>query len=875
MGKLSFEDAFNALTDNKPFPWLRKLYEHWLAKGLFPSLCNIPTGLGKTSVVAVWLIALANHPDKQPRRLVYVVNRRTVVDQTTSEVEKLRLKLRAAGLFEPLTQLCAIPLHDDEPPLAISTLRGQFADNREWSADPARPAVIVGTVDMIGSRLLFGGYGVGFKAKPLHAGFLAQDALLVHDEAHLEPPFQTLIEAIRDEQQRRGEFRRFRVLALSATSRGQEEPLELTDEEKNPPDEIPDPPRSPTHVAWRRLKARKKIVLHPLEDHKKLADTIAALALKHKDSGRAVLVFTRKVDDVEKIVNQLPKGSAQQLTGTLRGLERDRLAKDDPIFARFLPLANRSPGVGLREGTVYLVCTSAGEVGVNISGDHLVCDLSTFDSMAQRFGRVNRFGDRADTRIDIVYPKEFDEEDKLELRLGKTLDLLTQLNGDGSPKALGNLDADARLAAFAPSPTILPVSDILFDAWALTTIRGKLPGRPPVEPYLHGTSGWEPPETHVAWRDEVGLITDALLGTYKPEDLLEDYPLKPHELLRDNSSRVFDRLKKLKAAEDTPVWVVADDEAVSIATLGELIAAGRDDLGYKTVLLPPSAGGLENGMLASESQTANDVADEWRDEKGNQRRVRVWDDDPQFGEKTKDMRLIRPPLDTKPPADDDEDDRSTGRRFWHWYESPKAGDGDGSRSNKKPVLWQVHTDDVVKNTAGFLAALPLSDDLKRAVTFAARWHDLGKKRELWQRSIGHHLPKNPKPDDWLGKSGGKMKPRELTDYRHEFGSLLDVLDPAQPHLAEFQTMSDEMKDVVLHLIAVHHGFGRPHFPRPYAFDPNANGQDVAKLTAEVPQRFARLQRRYGRWGLAYLESLLRAADWAASAKPSAFAEEKQ
>jgi CRISPR-associated endonuclease/helicase Cas3 len=298
MDTIDFENAFHTLTGNKPFSWLRKLYEDWLVKGGFPSSCNIPTGLGKTSVVAVWLIALANHPDKMPRRLVYVVNRRTVVDQTTNEVEKLRANLAATGLFDKLRPLCAIPLQDDESPLAISTLRGQFADNREWSADPARPAVIVGTVDMIGSRLLFSGYGVGFKGKPLHAGFLGQDVLLVHDEAHLEPAFQELIETIQQEKRERERagqlpWRKLQVMALTATSRNEDstsnDNFELTEAERNAPTEIPDPPTEPLHVAWRRLKARKTIYFLPVEDEKKeLADAISRLALsgKFKDSGQ-------------------------------------------------------------------------------------------------------------------------------------------------------------------------------------------------------------------------------------------------------------------------------------------------------------------------------------------------------------------------------------------------------------------------------------------------------------------------------------------------------------------------------------------------------------------------------------------------------------
>ena len=84
-----------------------------------------------------------------------------------------------------------------------------------------------------------------------------------------------------------------------------------------------------------------------------------------------------------------------------------------------------------------------------------------------------------------------------------------------------------------------------------------------------------------------------------------------------------------------------------------------------------------------------------------------------------------------------------------------------------------------------------------------------------------------------------------------------------------------MKDLVLHLIAAHHGRGRPHFTSDEAFDPDAQSAVADTLAIEIPRRFARLQRTYGRWGLAYLESLLRAADWTASANPSAYVAESE
>jgi CRISPR-associated endonuclease/helicase Cas3 len=853
-GPLQFDDIFDALTGNSPFPWQRELYRRFIA-GDFPESCNLPTGLGKTSVIPIWMIALSVNPAGVPRRLAYVVNRRTVVDQATREAEQMRNALAVNPELHAVTDtLRLLAARSSDVPLAISTLRGQFADNAEWRDDPARPGVIVGTVDMIGSRLLFSGYGRGFKSRPLHAGFLGQDTLLVHDEAHLEPAFQELITAIESEQQRCGEFRRFRVMALSATSRGDGGEFGLTDADMED-DEV-----------RRRIKAKKGISFHPVDDEKGTADKVAELAQEHKASGQAILVFLRKLEDVEKVADKLDKGNphkVQRLTGTLRGLERDALAKDDVIFARFMP----KPAVTPQQGTVYLICTSAGEVGVNISADHMICDLTPFDSMAQRLGRVNRFGDGA-ARIDIVHPMTFDEKDKLCEARQKTLELLRKLphkedGHDASPATLGDLPVADRQAAFTPPPVILPTSDILFDAWALTSIRQKLPGRPPVADWLHGVAEWEPAETRVAWREEVERLTGELLEKYKPEDLLEDYPLKPHELLRDRTVRVFDHLETMAArCPELSAWLIESDGAVRVLSLHELVAKDRQkkpvvSLADCTVVLSPAVGSLKKGMLNGgadfdEAQRQSyDVSDQWRDENETRRRCRVWDND----EPPKGMRLVRT-IDTRPDAEDelDEGQQTSRRRYWRWYVQPRSADDDGSRAAMEPQKLQPHLSSA-ERFANALVAKLVSGPEAAAVVLAAKRHDIGKDRAIWQRSIGNR----DYPEQVLAKSGGKVRPIEITGYRHEFGSLIDVArDP------EFRRLTFEVQDLVLHLIAAHHGRARPHFPTDEVFDPKHSEDDSAVTAREVPRRFARLQRRYGRWGLAYIESLVRAADVLAS-----------
>ncbi|HZL16789.1 MAG TPA: type I-U CRISPR-associated helicase/endonuclease Cas3 [Polyangia bacterium] len=834
-----FPTAFEQLTGKSPFPWQRALYEELLTGNIPPS-CDLPTGLGKTSVIAIWLLArVAGAP--LPRRLVYVVNRRTVVDQTTDEVLRLRENSARAGIEETL---------------AVSTLRGQMADNRAWSADPSQNAVICGTVDMIGSRLLFGGYRIGFRSRPLHAGFLGQDAFLVHDEAHLEPAFQQLLEGIQLEQKRAGDPWPLRVMELTATSRSSaEDSFRLSGADRDHP------------IVAQRLRATKKLTLH-VTGERTLPPNVAAQALAFRDSGLAVLLYLRTIDALTSVVSLLRRAGVevQQLTGTMRGYERDRLVEHDPVFARFLP-DSRSQRTA---GTVYLACTSAGEVGVNLSGDHLVCDLTTFDSMAQRFGRVNRFGERSDTELHLFHPpvEELDPEDPVEERRLRTLRLLQAMGADASPAALGALDAVARRDAFAPEPRILAATDILFDSWAMTTIPAPVPGRPDVAPYLHGVAEWEPPTAQVAWRSEVSWASRDLLKDRKyAQELLDDYPLKPHELLADRTSRIIDALVAIaeeRSDSALPIWIVSDSGRVRPSALPDVLGGDRKrlerDLNNCTLLLSPEYCGPVDGMLTAESGdkagATGDVADEWFDADGRRMRQRVRDGGP----RPAGMRLVRSVslVDLEDEAVSDDEEAEKGPARWDWYERPRGADTDGSRSATRPVLLDVHGVDVEREAKKIVERLTLAPELKRAVVTAAKLHDIGKSRRVWQRSIG-----NMDRTRLLAKSGSSFRSLEITGYRHELGSILDA-----ERSELLRATGDEERDLILHLIAAHHGRARPHFPDDELFDPEAHDVDLREVGARVATRFAKLQERFGRWGLAYLESLVRAADYAASANPS-------
>ena len=209
-----------------------------------------------------------------------------MVDQATNVAMKLRESVDHDKDLKEALSLCGRSL-------PISTLRGQYVDNKEWLDDPASPAIIIGTVDMIGSRLLFEGYGTSRKMRPYHAGLLGADTLVVLDEAHLVPPFEKLLETIANgceafgphDESLRNLVPPFKLMSLSATGRATGDgSFRLQDADLKHP------------VVRLRLDAPKRLTVQPLAEGTKLAYALAEQAWKLADNGATavrIIVYLR------------------------------------------------------------------------------------------------------------------------------------------------------------------------------------------------------------------------------------------------------------------------------------------------------------------------------------------------------------------------------------------------------------------------------------------------------------------------------------------------------------------------------------------------------------------------------------------------------
>jgi CRISPR-associated endonuclease/helicase Cas3 len=924
-----------------PFPWQQSLARQVLA-GDWPDAIDVPTGLGKTWAidVAVLSMASASLQDERacPRRIFFVVDRRTIVDEAYEHARTLVTKLLqpehevTARVAEALRWLTG----GEGSPLEAVRMRGGVSWADRWVWRPDQPCVVACTVDQIGSRLLFRGYGVSSRMRPVDAALTGAGALVLLDEAHLAEPFRDTLGAVTREG---GLLPGLRIITLSATQDSLGRTLDFDVAAHLEDDE-----------AARRLRASKRLAVIKADAPKlmqRLADAAKAM-VKRGDVDR-LLVVCNTVATARGVFDRIPDAIDKGLlTGRSRPLEREWVA------ARWMERFRRGTE---NEVPTVLVATQTVEVGVNLDADALVTQECALDALIQRLGRVNRFGAhtgyavvvRTD-REDPVYGDAAPATTRLLLGAWGAPELATTADIAGDTARWRDVSPVALRWALAESPPrndLIPqrghaplVDSSLFDWWSHTE---PVPSPdPPVAPYLHGLSASQG-TVSVAWRRTVADRLDIPLSAQECVDVpiggfrrwwtdAEDADVTDVEGATDENPSTGGS----PAASRATVWRVRGPQEFEKVRLDQLRAGD-------TVVVAAERGGLDAwGWAPSLTSEVLDIAD--LPLRRGRRLLRIGLDTlrPLLGAvgvvDEKVLRAIESVGSDLHPDSEIPVNESAARlagtlvdslaataretpyadafhalasdltgssvRLWNARNADTNGwvpvltvpgrkttteadlsaidDGTtfGSTSTGVTVKLDDHLDAVGRRAEAFAENIGLPTTLVTAAGLAGRWHDLGKLDPRFQRMLtlaaGDLWSEPPEP---LAKSGlhpgsrtGRRLQRESgypPGMRHEALSARLVAGrlavDGLPH-----EHGDVDADLVIHLVAAHHGRARPFTgsvtgnssERIRWSDGNAVTEADPPLAEDLdqPARFERLQRKYGRWSLAMLETIVRLAD---------------
>jgi CRISPR-associated endonuclease/helicase Cas3 len=270
-------------------------------------------------------------------------------------------------------------------------------------------------------------------------------------------------------------------------------------------------------------------------------------------------------------------------------------------------------------------------------------------------------------------------------------------------------------------------------------------------------------------------------------------------------------------------------------------------LAGETILIDVRLGGLRAGLLADDSDQASDVTAQRWEETGQPVvpiRIRRTADprDASDAEWRQEVRIAFAYSD-----DGDEVEWLVVDSLVRAPAESEEGRSVTARRDQKLDEHEVWTERAAHRLASRLDLLPRYSEM---LALAARLHDEGKRAKRWQQAF--HAP----GDAVYAKTRSRPNIHLLAGYRHELGSL-----PRAERDPRVQALDDDLRDLCLHLIAAHHGHARPLLRTDGAEEPPSKMEARAQ---EIALRFTRLEKRWGPWGLAWWEALLRAADQQAS-----------
>jgi CRISPR-associated endonuclease/helicase Cas3 len=896
-----FSEFYRAVNGGRaPLPWQARLADTVVDRG-WPAEIGVPTGLGKTACIdiAVWALAHSSSAgSRAPTRVWYVVNRRLLVDAGWEHARHLAGLLADPGRLASADRdavdsvagaLASIQAFGGEAgPLHVARLRGG-ADLGARSPDPSQPCLFLATVPMFASRWMFRGYGSSTSMRPIDAAHAGIDSLVLLDEAHLARPLLRLAaEASKcdpgDPTAVVGTARCRPVLvALTATGEAVGSRFDLDDEDRVNP------------VVAQRLQAAKRG--HLVETSaKQLADTMASHALALVDEPRqACVVFANSPSTARRISDRLEAARRKSgrdvevlvVTGRVRDREGDRLR------ARLLhPAMGVGAGRERRGGRpLIVVATQTLEVGADVDFHHLVTETAGVRSLVQRLGRVNRLGTRPSASCLICHPVDgktspvYGEEPA---QVWSTLRAMAEAEGAGpldlSPGNVSSLlgpprDAPPRVAELLPAH--------LWE-WAKTTTVAS--DEAPVELFFDGLE--RTGEVALVWRAHRPADGLRLVPAVVASEAV-DVPVSEARSVLDG--RDVRRLAGDRASLETV--------AASALRPGDVVVLAPADGLYDELGWNPSAGepvldvsplrsgvlllseavldNLSPGVVASAGPSLHALLEPPLDDE--------LDDAGPLGDLLGLLRSSTPhpwldvaerqafldglgtvvarPVDDVPSVAPRPSDR-------RWATVAVRADAfeELSFTASSHVL-SDHLGAVGEVAARIAVQLGLAAPLVDAVRLAGEWHDLGKRDPRFQRWLDPDA-ESPAP---LGKSRLDRTQMERARVaagwprggRHELLSSRLVSAWLQEAVVDCDT------ELVLHLVASHHGFGRPLVrvvddPAPTRLVAAIDGRhvtvsgDLGMPDWSQPQRFRHCCERYGVWGLALLEAIVRQADHAAS-----------
>lgn len=622
-------DAFHeAVHDRPPFSWQSRLLRQIVESKEWPHALDLPTGAGKTTCIDIAVFALAldaaNAPAARwcPRRIAMVVDRRIVVDQVAGRGRKLVRALGGARIDQPILRdvsaalalLCGGEDGEAEPPLGVYTLRGGVPKDDGWARTPDQPLIIASTVDQLGSRLLIQGYGVSSRMRPIQAGLLANDTLILLDEAHLSQPFKQTLEAIGRLRTRFVDNRlprRFQFAFLSATP-GDADPSRFT----LTPDEM-----APSSALGLRLGAEKPTRIQRVSGRNELATRVTDETKALLDKHNVVAAVVNRVATALAVFGMLRKGLGESadvvlLTGRMRPLDRDDVL--DKYQSRVAAeLRQRRAD----ERKLVVVGTQCIEAGADFDFDAMVTESASFDGLRQRFGRVDRLGEYRNAEGVIVHDKQEKDDPIYGATIVRTVEWLEEQRGKkGKTVDFGSrslLDAPADLLApKEDAPTLLPA---YLDLWSQTSPEPSVVPEPGL--FLHGPQSG-PEDVQIVWRIDLNEDQLALENVERLVGIVGAVPPSSLEAV----SLPFTAARKWLEQQPDALGAATDLELKEHASEDDNLAPrGRAALRWRgdnseivhpaslrpgdTLIVPSRYGGIDPVSRCFDPQATTEVAD--------------------------------------------------------------------------------------------------------------------------------------------------------------------------------------------------------------------------------------------------------------------------